>query len=257
MQVVALQERRHRGRDPGEIHELPFADGDHARADGRVEEPSHQDRPGIGGHDVVKGIRAESGERVRDGSHGSTSRSRIALGRGAARVHHGPMGDQGEQDDGREGVGASDEQAAPPRPVSPAENGASAAPIPASSVRSVERPAGHPGGAVAALRRAVWTVMNVLAILVRLVTCAFAGILLLRIGLAFFATNPHNVIVVWIVRAADVLVWGFRDLFVPTDPRIGLVANDGLAAVFWVVVGVIIAWALSGFGRLVAGRRRT
>ncbi|MDT7578120.1 MAG: hypothetical protein QOH17_4453 [Pseudonocardiales bacterium] len=99
--------------------------------------------------------------------------------------------------------------------------------------------------------------MNVLAIIVRLVTCAFAAILLIRIGLAFFATNPHNPIVAWIVRAADVLVWGFRDLFVPTDPRIGLVANNGLAAVFWVVVGVIVAWALSGFGRLVAGRSRT
>ena len=44
-----------------------------------------------------------------------------------------------------------------------------------------------------------------------------------------------NVIVEWIVRFADVLVWGFRDLFLPADPRIGLVANYGLAAVFWVV----------------------
>ena len=172
-------------------------------------------------------------------------------------MHHGPMGEQGEQDDGRESAGASDERATTPKAASPAENGASAAPIPASSVRSVERPGGHPGGAVAAVRRAVWTVMNVLAIIVRLVTCAFAAILLIRIGLAFFATNPHNVIVAWIVRAANVLVWGFRDLFVPTDPRIGLVANDGLAAVFWVVVGVILAWVLSGFGRLVAGRSRT
>jgi hypothetical protein len=167
------------------------------------------------------------------------------------------MGDQEEQDDGRDGAAASDDQAATARAVSPAENGAGAAPIPVSSVRSVDHPGDHPGGTVAAVRRAVWTIMNVLAIIVRLVTWVFAAILLVRIGLAFFATNPHNVIVAWIVRAADVLVWGFRDLFVPTDPRIGLVANDGLAAVFWVVVGVIVAWILSGFGRLVAGRSRT
>jgi hypothetical protein len=171
------------------------------------------------------------------------------------------MGDQEEQDNGRDDAGASDDQATKARAVSPAENGAGAAPIPASSVRSADHPVDHSGdragGAVAAVRRAVWTIMNVLAIVVRLITCVFAAILLIRIGLAFFATNPHNVIVAWIVRAADVLVWGFRDLFVPTDPRIGLVANDGLAAVFWVVVGVIAAWILSGFGRLVAGRSRS
>ncbi len=96
--------------------------------------------------------------------------------------------------------------------------------------------------------------MNLLAVIVRLVACVFAAILIIRIGLAFVAVNPHNVIVEWIVRSADVLVWGFRDLFLPADPRIGLLANYGLAAVFWVVVGVIVAWLLSGFGRLVAGR---
>ena len=56
---------------------------------------------------------------------------------------------------------------------------------------------------------------------------------------------------------AVVLVWGFRDLVLPADPRIWLVANYGLAALFWVVVGVIAAWVLSGFGRLVGGRSRS
>ena len=99
--------------------------------------------------------------------------------------------------------------------------------------------------------------MNLLAVTVRLVASVFAVVLIIRIGLAFVAVNPHNVIVEWIVRFADVLVWGFRDLFLPADPRIGLVANYGLAAVFWVVVGVIVAWVLSGFGRLVGGHNRT
>ena len=96
--------------------------------------------------------------------------------------------------------------------------------------------------------------MNLLAVTVRLVASVFAVVLIVRIGLAFVAVNPHNVIVEWIVRAADVLVWNFRDLFLPANPQIGLVANYGLAAVFWVVVGVIAAWLLSGLGRLVAGR---
>ena len=74
-------------------------------------------------------------------------------------------------------------------------------------------------GAAVRVRRAVQTIMNVLAVAVRLVAWLFAVVLLVRIGLAFVAVNPHNVIVEWIVRFADVLVWGFRDLFLPADPQ--------------------------------------
>jgi hypothetical protein len=162
----------------------------------------------------------------------------------------------GEQDNGRNRAGASDDPAAASSgAASPTGDGAGAVPVPGSSVRSVD----HRGGFAVAVgvRRAVRTIMNLLAVVVRLVACVFAAILVIRIGLAFVAVNPHNVIVEWIVTLADVLVWGFRDLFLPADPRIGLVANYGLAAVFWVVVGVIVAWLLSGFGRLVAGRSQS
>ncbi len=96
--------------------------------------------------------------------------------------------------------------------------------------------------------------MNVLAVAVRLVACLFAVVLVVQIGLAFVAVNPHNVIVGWIVRFADVIVLDFRDLFLPTDPRIGLAVNYGLAAVFWLAAGMIAAWVLSGVGQRVAGR---
>jgi len=164
------------------------------------------------------------------------------------------MGEQGEQGDGRNR--ASDDPAAAGNGAASATgDGAGAAPVSGSSVRSVD----HRGRVevAAGVRRAAQTIMNVLAVIVRLVACVFAAILVIRIGLAFVAVNPHNVIVEWIVRSADVLVWGFRDLFLPADPRIGLVANYGLAAVFWVVVGVIVAWLLSGVGRLVGGRSRS
>ena len=165
------------------------------------------------------------------------------------------MGEQGEQGNGRDRAGASDDSAAAGRGTpSPPGDGAGA-PVSGSPVRLGE----HRGGPAAAgrVRRAVQTIMNLMAVTVRLVAGVFAVVLVVRIGLAFVAVNPHNVIVEWIVRFADVLVWGFRDLFLPADPRIGLVANYGLAAVFWVVVGAIAAWVLSGFGRLVAGRSRS
>jgi hypothetical protein len=160
------------------------------------------------------------------------------------------LGEQGEQGNGRDRADASDDSAAAGRGrASPTGDGAGAAPVSGSP----ERFGDHRGGPAAAgrVRRVVQTIMSLLAVTVRLVASVFAVVLVVRIGLAFVAVNPHNIIVEWIVRFADVLVWGFRDLFVPADPRIGLVANYGLAAVFWVVVGVIVAWVLSGFGRLV------
>jgi hypothetical protein len=172
-------------------------------------------------------------------------------------VHHGLVaGEQEEQDSGRSGAGASDgpataESGAP----SPTDTEVGAAPVSESPVRVDDR-RGRPA-ATAGVRRAVGTIINLLAVTVRLIGFALAAILLVRIGLAFVPVNPGNVIVEWIVRFADIVVWGFRDLFLPTDPRVGLVANYGLAAVFWLAVGLIAAAALSGLGLRVAGSSRS
>jgi len=133
----------------------------------------------------------------------------------------------------------------------PADDGANAVPVTGTAPVNDHRVGTATAGRV---RQTTQKLINVLAGAVRLVAAAFAVILLLRIGLAFVAVNPQNVIAEWIVRTADVLVWGFRDLFVPADPRIGLLANYGLAAVFWMVVGFVVAAVLSGLGQLVAGR---
>ena len=109
-------------------------------------------------------------------------------------------------------------------------------------------------GAGAGVRRAVRTVLDVAAFVVRLVGFVMAAVLVVRLALAFVPVNPGNVIVEWIGRLADTVVWGFRDLFLPVDPLIGLVANYGLAAVFWLVVGLVVAGVLSALGRRVAGR---
>ena len=111
-------------------------------------------------------------------------------------------------------------------------------------------------GAAVRVRRTVQTIMNVLAAIARLVGCLLAVVLLVRIGLAFFAVNPRNVIVEWIVGFSDVVVLEFRDLFLPADPRIGLAVNYGLAAVFWFAAGLVVGWVLSAVGQLAAGRPR-
>jgi hypothetical protein len=171
-------------------------------------------------------------------------------------VHHGlvagEQGDREEQGSGRDGAGFSDDPAAAGSGApSPTDTGVGAAPAAGPAVRVAD----HEGGRTATIgvRRAVRTIIKLSAVTVRLVGCVLAAILLGRIGLAFVPVNPDNVIVEWIVRFADIIVWGFRDLFLPADPRIGLVANYGLAAVFWLAVGLIAAQALSGLGRRVVG----
>jgi hypothetical protein len=161
------------------------------------------------------------------------------------------VGEQEEQGPGRNGADASDDRATADNGAGgPTDTDVGAAPAPESPVRVDDR-----GGAPAAgfgFRRALRTILNFSAVAVRLVGFVLAAILLVRVGLAFVPVNPGNVIVEWVVRVADILVWGFRDLFLPADPRIGLVANYGLAAVFWLVVGLIAAQALSGLGRRIA-----
>jgi hypothetical protein len=155
----------------------------------------------------------------------------------------------GEQDNGRNHAGASDSQAAEGVPT---EVGADAAAESRSSVRVGDRRV----GAAVRVGRAVQKIMNALAALARLVGSLFAVVLLVRVGLAFVAVNPHNVIVEWIVGFSDAIVLDFRDLFLPTDPRIAVAVNYGLAAVFWLVAGMVVGWALSAVGQLAAGRPR-
>ena len=157
----------------------------------------------------------------------------------------------GEQDNGRYHAGASDGQAAEGGPT---EVGAGTAAVSGSSVRVGDQRVRS--GAAGRVGRAVQTILNALAAIARLVGSLFAVVLLIRVGLAFVAVNPHNVIVEWIVGFSDAIVLDFRDLFLPSDPRIGLAVNYGLAAVFWLVAGMVVGWALSAVGQLAAGRPR-
>jgi hypothetical protein len=162
----------------------------------------------------------------------------------------------GEQDNDRNHAGAADDRTAEAAgTASPSEVGVGDSTASRSSVRVDADPART--GAAVRVGRVVQTIMNVLAATARLVGALFAVVLLVRVGLAFVAVNPSNVIVGWIVRFSDVLVLDFRDLFLPTDPRTGLAVNYGLAAVFWLAAGMVIGWLLSGMGRLAAGRPGT
>ena len=104
------------------------------------------------------------------------------------------------------------------------------------------------------IRLGVRTTVNLLAIVAQAVAFVCVAVLLVRIGLAFVAVNPQNAIVRGIDGFADAVVLAFRDLFLPADPRVRLAVNYGVAAIFWLIVGLVAARLLRGLGRLVAGR---
>jgi hypothetical protein len=69
----------------------------------------------------------------------------------------------------------------------------------------------------------------------------FAVVLLVHVILIVGHANQANGITVFIKNWADAVVLGFKDLFTPADARLRVLANDGIAAVFWLVVTAIVA----------------
>lgn len=89
----------------------------------------------------------------------------------------------------------------------------------------------------AVLGRAV----NGAATIVRAVATVFAVVLVVRVVLTLGNANPANGIVTRVADLAQPLALGFTDLFTPADPKMQVLVNDGLAALFWLVVGVVLA----------------
>ncbi len=178
----------------------------------------------------------------------------------------------GEAAEGRNGTGASD---AGPATGTAASGPADAGPAPgtepagpsgdglsghgavgdgvgaAAPLARTDRPAAR-ARSRSGVGRTLQRVMNGLAVAVTAVTVLFAAVLGLRIALAFVPINPDNPIVRWIDGLAGAVVLAFRDLFLPADPRIALAVNYGLAAIFWLVAGLVVARVLRGLGQLLA-----
>lgn len=100
------------------------------------------------------------------------------------------------------------------------------------------------GGRSVDVAELVWKGANVLATVVRAVTLLFAAVLVIQIGLSIAAVNPANGFARFVRGFSDAVVLGFRDLFLPADPTVMLIVNFGVAAVFWVLVGVFVASGL-------------
>ncbi|MCD2193337.1 hypothetical protein LQ327_08045 [Actinomycetospora endophytica] len=86
-----------------------------------------------------------------------------------------------------------------------------------------------------------WRTGNVLATVVRTLALLFALVLVVNVVLALLTVNPANGVAQFVSGVANIVILGFRDLFIPANPLIGLIVNSLIAAVFWVFVGELVS----------------
>lgn len=90
-------------------------------------------------------------------------------------------------------------------------------------------------------------VFSVLASIARWVGLVFAALLVLHVIFVVGDANQDNGIVSFARGWADSLALGFQDMFTPTDLKLRVLVNYGIAAIFWLVVSAIAAKILRRF----------
>jgi hypothetical protein len=86
--------------------------------------------------------------------------------------------------------------------------------------------------------------VNAIANTVYVVTGLIALTFVLHIVFVLSGANGNSGVVSFVYTVAKIFVLGFGDVFTPSDAKIGLVLNYGLAAIVYLVVGRLIARTL-------------
>jgi hypothetical protein len=81
---------------------------------------------------------------------------------------------------------------------------------------------------------------DIIANITRVVTALIALVFVLHIVFTLFGANQNSGIVAFVYGAAKIFVFGFGDVFTPSDAKIGLIVNYGLAAIVYLLVGRLI-----------------
>lgn len=82
---------------------------------------------------------------------------------------------------------------------------------------------------------------TLLATVVRVVASVIAALIVAHAVFVFFEANPTNPLVEFTAGIRDSFGWFTKDLFQPSDAKIGETINDALAALIWVVAGNLIS----------------
>jgi hypothetical protein len=89
---------------------------------------------------------------------------------------------------------------------------------------------------------------SVAASIVRWAGLVFAAFLVIHVIFVVGSANPANGIVSFVRGWADSLALGFHDLFTPSDEKLRVLVNYGIAAIFWLVVSAILARIIRRLG---------
>jgi hypothetical protein len=90
-------------------------------------------------------------------------------------------------------------------------------------------------------------VVTLLATIVRVVCSVIAALIVVHAVFVLFEANPENMLVEFTAGWRDTFGWFTKDLFAPSDPKIAEAINDGLAALIWVVVGMLLSKVIVRF----------
>ena len=91
-------------------------------------------------------------------------------------------------------------------------------------------------------------ITGIVASVVRWIGLLFAVVLVVHILLTVGSANPANGITRFFADWADPIALGFRDLFTPSDPKLLVLVNYGIAALFWLIVSALLAKAIRRIG---------
>ncbi len=84
-------------------------------------------------------------------------------------------------------------------------------------------------------------VFTLLATVVRVVASVIAALIVAHAVFVFFEANPTNPLVEFTAGIRDSFGWFTKDLFQPSDAKVGETINDALAALIWVVAGNLVS----------------
>jgi hypothetical protein len=102
-------------------------------------------------------------------------------------------------------------------------------------------PSGAPRHRSVDIGELAWRTGNVLATVVRTLALLFTLVLVVNVVLVLVGVNPANGVAQFIGAVADIVILGFRNLFIPSNPLVMLIVNSLVAAVFWVFVGELLS----------------
>jgi hypothetical protein len=88
-----------------------------------------------------------------------------------------------------------------------------------------------------------WTARTIglVSSLVRTIASVIGGLILVHAVFVLFGANPSNVLVQFTAGIRDSFGWFTKNLFQPSDHKMGEAINDALAGFIWVFLGSLLA----------------